>query len=841
MPAFLSARASRLLLLAALLLPAACDTPAERAETHYQRALALLQQGDAPRAMLEFRNVFRLDPTHTAARFAYAEALKDTGQTNEALSQFLRLTEQEPKNLAAQREAVTLALEVGDLETAAMHGAEAYALAPDDLEVRALKATVDYRTDRDRPGAVALAQAVVAEDPTRVDAQMVLIADRMADGKPEAALALIDAALSHAPKDEGLHLARLKALGSLDDDPAGGLDVPSAIGAELQASAALFPGNVGVRAALVRWYLAQGNADGAEAVLRAALVDPATGAPLSDPLPALTLVRFLNDVRGPAAARAELDRQIATAANPAPFRRAAAGLDFASGDTAGAIAAMRSLLATATDPEETRMLQVGLAGMLLETGETAESTTLLDGVLAQDRDNVDALKLRAQLALTADKPETAVQDLRTALAQAPQDASVLTLLALAYERQGAHELAGESLARAVEATQQGPAELLRYADFLLRDGRVGPAEAVLNGALRITPDDPDLLGLLGELHLSRHDWARVAQVAATLRATGDPGAVARADDLETASLAGQGRTEETFARLAERAPGDPAALAALVRGRLEAGDTAGAQAAIAAALAADPGNPAARLLEAEMAAAGGDAAGAVALYAALVRETPDLPEAWRAYAAFLGASGRPEEAAAVLEAGLAANPGDPGLLLAQAGLAEARGDTGSAIALYETLYGMDPSAPLVANNLASLLATGLAATGGDPASLERAADIARRLRGTDVPPFQDTYGWILFLRGDAAQALDYLGPAAEAMPEAAEVQFHRAEAEFALGRWEAAGASYDRALAAAAAGSPLPQAALVGERRAALAARSGAPAAPANDPANGPVSGSNGG
>lgn len=330
-------------------------------------------------------------------------------------------------------------------------------------------------------------------------------------------------------------------------------------------------------------------------------------------------------------------------------------------------------------------------------------------------------------------------------------------------------------------------------------------------------------------------------MAATLRATGDPGAVARADDLETASLAGQGRTEETFARLAERAPGDPAALAALVRGRLEAGDTAGAQAAIAAALAADPGNPAARLLEAEMAAAGGDAAGAVALYAALVRETPDLPEAWRAYAAFLGASGRPEEAAAVLEAGLAANPGDPGLLLAQAGLAEARGDTGSAIALYETLYGMDPSAPLVANNLASLLATGLAATGGDPASLERAADIARRLRGTDVPPFQDTYGWILFLRGDAAQALDYLGPAAEAMPEAAEVQFHRAEAEFALGRWEAAGASYDRALAAAAAGSPLPQAALVGERRAALAARSGAPAAPANDPANGPVSGSNGG
>lgn len=88
----------RPLLLAALLLPAACDTPAERAEAHYQRALALLQAGDAPRAMLEFRNVFRLDPTHAAARLRYAEVLRDDGQTNEALSQLLRLTEQEPKN-----------------------------------------------------------------------------------------------------------------------------------------------------------------------------------------------------------------------------------------------------------------------------------------------------------------------------------------------------------------------------------------------------------------------------------------------------------------------------------------------------------------------------------------------------------------------------------------------------------------------------------------------------------------------------------------------------------------------------------------------------------------------
>ena len=100
--------------------------------------------------------------------------------------------------------------------------------------------------------------------------------------------------------------------------------------------------------------------------------------------------------------------------------------------------------------------------------------------------------------------------------------------------------------------------------------------------------------------------------------------------------------------------------------------------------------------------------------------------------------------------------------------------------------------------------------------------MARRLRDAPVPQFQDTYGWILHLRGEAAEALDYLVPAAEALPENAEVQFHRGEAELALGRRDEARASFERAVAAAAAGSPLPQAEAARARLAQLAA-AGAP------------------
>ena len=245
--------------------------------------------------------------------------------------------------------------------------------------------------------------------------------------------------------------------------------------------AALFPANAGVREALVQWHLRRGDDAGAEAVLRAAAGD-AQGA--------LAVVRFLLERRGPAAARAELNRLAAAADDPRPFRRARAGLDFAEGERDAAIAAMRGLVDGAPPSDATRELQVALAGMLAATGRAAESAALVEGVLAADPAQVAALKLRAQLAIDADRPDAAVRDMRAALAQAPRDPEIMTITALAHLRAGSRELAGEQFARAVEAAGRGPAESLRYARFLMQENRAGPAEAVVVDALRGAPDEP---------------------------------------------------------------------------------------------------------------------------------------------------------------------------------------------------------------------------------------------------------------------------------------------------------------------------------------------------------------
>ena len=785
-----------LLLLLALAL-AGCDSPRERAQAHYQRGMALLAEGDADRALVEFRNVFRLDGGNIPARLAYARVQRERGETREAMGQYLRVADQDAGNVEAQRAVIELALQAQDFATAEEHAEEAITLAPNDPMIRALKATVDYRHPDTRATAVASAKAVLAEAPDNLPAQMVLIVDRLNAGAPKEALALTDAALARAPDDQGLHLVRLAALEALGDQ--------AGSGEELKRMAALFPDDPGVRKALIQWHLRAGDPDGAEAVLRA----EADKTP-ADPQPALTLVQFLLEVKGPEAAEKELEARIASAPDPRPFQRVEAGLDFAQGRHDQAIAALRKLLEGAEPSDATRDLQVALAGMLAATGGAegvAESGTLIATVLAGDPNNVEALKLHARQAVEADDPETAIRDMRTALAQAPSDPEVMTITAMAHDRAGSRELAGEQLARAVEVSGQAPAESLRYARFLLQDQRIGPAEGVVTDALRRAPDDPGLLEMLGQIHLARRDWTRAAQVADLLKRQDSPEAKAMGASLGSASLRGEGRAADAAAALEGlaaadgNAGGSAGAMADLVQSYVAAGDPAAARRYLEGVLAKDADSVPGLLLLAGLDQDAGDALAAEAGYRAAVAAAPALPQAHLALYGFLAGEGRAAEAAAALDAGLRAAPDSTALVFAKAGLLEKQGDIDAAIAAYEGLYARDSGSPVLANNLASLITS----YRDDQASLDRAFAIARRLRGTDVPYFQDTYGWILHRRGDQDEALRYLAPAAEALPDNALVQFHLAETQLALDQRAAARASFARAVAAAEAGSPLPQ------------------------------------
>ena len=748
----------------------------QKAEKYYQSALELIEQGDEERAMVQLRNVFDLNGRHHDARIAYAELLRKRGDIAESYGHYLRLIEQYPDDVEGRRALAEMAIRGGNWEEAERHARKLLELAPDDLEARAMNAVLDYRDAVRRNDAAAkakavkAAKAVLAQDPEITMARRVLIQDALSGPRPMDALKQLDIALEQEPDSLELHQARLRllALAGRDDE----------VGERLREMTRIFPDNERVQSSLIAWYLRRGDVEGAEKFMRrmAAEADAADRPGLN-----LAIVQFLRRTKGYDAARKELDNLIARSDDNADLYKAMrAVLDFELGDDREkAVADLENILDGAKSDAKMRDVRVILARMLQSSGNEVGARAEVEKVLSEDPGHVGALKMKAAWQIEDDKPEEAILTLRKALDQAPRDPELLTLMARAHERNGDHQLAGERLALAVEASGSAPAESLRYARFLIGEGRLAPAESVLIDALRRNPADQQLLRTLADIYIRQKDWPRARGIVRRLNEIGSEEAKAAANSIQTRLLLAQGKPEDSIEfvqKLIDAGDADARAGALVVQTHLREGNVEAAAAYADRLLEKAPKDPALRMLRAGVYMAEGRPDEAEKIYRALIAENPkdDLPV--QALYTLLHKAGRDEEARVVLDQGLENAPLSPTLNWIRAGLLEKAGDIEGAIAIYEKLYERNRDDLVVANNLASLIA----ASRDDRESLERAFAIARRLRGSKVPAFQDTYGWLQLRRGNAKAALPVLEAAARGLPENPEVQLHLGLAYAAL-------------------------------------------------------------
>jgi len=752
----------------------ACDSAEERAQDHYETGMALLEEGDVDRALVEFRNVFKLNGTHKEARIAYAGVQEDRGDVQGAYGQYLRLVEQYPDNLVGRRALARIAADLNNWEEVERHVTVAERLAPEDPVVQSVRAGLDYRNGlRDKqPETAALAVRVsenlLQDHPDLPAARRVVIDDMLRRQDWNGALAAIDAGLE-TTQNQALYVLRLgvlEKLGRTDE-----------IITQLQEMVDLFP-NAGLHHALVNRYIAENRLDDAQAYLRDRV---ARGVSEGGPEARLELIAFLAQRVSREAAFAEIDRILAeTDDHPALFRSVRAGLDFDSGNTDAAIMEMEDVLKDAEPSEETDRIKIALAQMLIRTGNPVGARAHVEEVLEHDPSQIDALKLKAVWLIEDDRPGDALVDLRMALDQAPRDPALMTLMAQAHERAGDRDLMGEMLALAVEASRSAPTETLRYAQFLVRDGKLLPAEDVLQAALRLQNTNPSLLAALGNVYIQMEDWPRTQHVITTLERLDTEQGQAVATELTARMLAGRNQTEELETLLSGLANSDSGlqAAASIIRLRLAQGDIEGAQEYANSLIEQDPENPILRFLQAGSLIIGNRTEEAAVILEGLVADVPQNERFWLALYRLHRRQGAEEKAAQILSDAQVALPDNVNLKWVAAGEAERKGDIETAIAIYESVYAANSGSMLIANNLASLISS----YQDDDESLQRAYGIARRLRGTDVPAFQDTYGWIAHRLGNYDEAVGYLEPAAKALTTDPTVQYHLAETYVALGR-----------------------------------------------------------
>lgn len=806
----LTPRPIALALCSALFL-AGCESDADKAARYYQSAMTLLEAGDADRALVELRNVFKYDGFHKEAREAYADIMLDRGEVTDAYSQLLRLVEQYPDTLPARRTLAELAILRGDWAEAERHGRAALELAPGDDEAQVLGVALDYHKanrahdDDARAKAGQAGLDWLAKRPDDRIARRVAIDYLLRSDDHDRVLALLDDAIAAEPETFEFHMLKLRLLFQARDS--------EAIGRQLEVMQKAFPDNAETRDMLIRWYLSRGELDEAEALLRD-LAGEATGSVDGH----MALAQFLEQMRGADAARAELEALVAAndgTANADVYRATLAGMDFNAGRRDEAIAAVEAILRDAEPSDQTRRIKLALAQMLDATGNRVGARARVEEILEEDTSNVEALKLRAGWLIAEDRPRDAIIDLRNALDQSPRDSAALILMARAHEREGDMDLAGERLAAAVEASDGGAVEALTYARFLMAQDKAWVARRVLTDARRSNPRNAEILSMLAGLHVNAGEWAEAREILATLREIDSQQARDAGRALEAAILAGEGTVDEALAYLqGEAEGGDIGALAMAVQSLLRTERPDEARALLDRERAKNPDDLRLAMLSANLHAATGELDAAEAELRALLAEAPGADAAVQLLYSILAGSGRGDEAGAVLDTALAAQPEAQTLLLLQAGRLEQAGDIDGAIAIYDDLYTRDSNNVVVANNLASLIATHR----DDAEGLERAYAVARRLRDSDVPAFNDTYGWIAYRRGDHDEALRHLEPAAAGLPQDPLVQFHLGMTYLALDRPEDAARLLQAALDLAG-DSPLPQFATAREALDKLAAQ----------------------
>lgn len=737
---------------------AGCDNAEERAQEHFERGMELVQSGDPVKASLEFRNAIKLHDRFAAAYLELGKIEHQNGNLGNAVASYVKAIELDETLVDAHLRYGEVMLAARKLDEALSSSITAFQLAPENPDVLVLKASTQLQLGN-METALESANAALARAPDNANAHIVLAAIARRQGDLEAAMKQTDAGIAAIPGNLPLTLLRIELLTEMGRT--------GEIGAALQGLTDLNPETTAFRHALVRWHLSQGDLDAAEEELRViAKIHP------DDAVPALDVVRFLARVKGTDAAIAELGRLIAAAPDKAaafPFETAMVEIDLGRQMPDEAAKRLERLISEHGASEEGMTARVFLARLRLAQDQQDSAATLLAEVLENDAKNAKALGVRGRLKIQQEDYDAAIADLRAALNEAPDDLELLQLLALANQRNGNNDLAGERLARTVEVSNYAPEYVFAYAQFLFREGKPEFATSVLEEGLRRNPNNRELLQAMAQVKLQSQEWVEAEQLAERLRQLDTRGEAA-ADRILAATLAGQEKFDETI-QLLERSGGENAGVSsnmeALVATYLRAGEADKAVRFLEDAIAANPGSTDALVLMASVQATQGDVEAAETTFRAAIAANPDVPRGYSALSQFYVSQGRRDDAEAVTRDGLDAT-GNPGLRLALALLLEARGEIAAAIAEYEILYDLQPNSEVVANNLASLLAD----NNPDAATIERAFVIAKRLRNARMPQFKDTYGWLLHLRGDHSNALVVLQEAAEALPTNPVVQYH---------------------------------------------------------------------
>ena len=462
------------------------------------------------------------------------------------------------------------------------------------------------------------------------------------------------------------------------------------------------------------------------------------------------------------------------------------------------------------------------------TGAMDDARARLKAVTEETPDSLSAWRLLAQVAFVEGKFDESLQFLENIALRDPSNIEARLL-------QGRVWMAKGDAKKALEILENLDARFPRFSPIkyqlaraYLQENNTDQAVVVLNQAVALSPDFVEAILLLGETNLERNNPQEVVasmlellkkqpdHVQAQLFLAQAYQSLNRIDDatvlfreqirvspqnpqphlLLGLVLARQDKIDEArkaFETAQQLAPDSLLPVSQLIDLDIRNKDFDAALRRAQEQLRKTPGSAGAYFLEGKVYAAQAKWDDAEAALEKALELDPKSSSTYDLLVSTYLAANRFRQAVALLEDLLTKNPGNTRALMVLGLTHEKTNDFQKARDTYERLLALKPNSPYALNNLAYLYSEHLG-------QLDKAHDLAQKARGL-LPAeagIADTFGWILYKKGDYQKAVTLLQESARKLPNNPEVQFHLGMAAYMMDDMDQARTAFRQAATATA-------------------------------------------
>jgi Flp pilus assembly protein TadD len=157
--------------------------------------------------------------------------------------------------------------------------------------------------------------------------------------------------------------------------------------------------------------------------------------------------------------------------------------------------------------------RLGLGQAALAAGDYGSARTLIDAVLIVEPGSVPALTARGRILSASGQLDGAIADFSHAREKAPENTTVLTELAMTFDRIPERVVEAEPLYRQVLELSPDSAAARNNLGFnFLLQGRAEEAVTILSGALALDRKNPRILANLATAYLLKGDKGKALQL-----------------------------------------------------------------------------------------------------------------------------------------------------------------------------------------------------------------------------------------------------------------------------------------------------------------------------------------